>query len=163
MNIQRIFLRWALVAVFPLFLLGCSTPESRIRKNPHLFNPLTESQKEQVREGRLSLGDTENMVYLALGRPDRKTVRSSAKGEEQIWIYTGTHAGGPCKQSHVVCLLRGTPRAALPPAWRYFHRDGVSRIRCRADCVQRRKGFLVRGAATLRAVGLICSLASRSR
>ena len=118
MNMPRDFIRWTLIAVFPFFLLGCSTPDSRIRKNPHLFNSLTESQKEQVREGRLSLGDTENMVFLALGRPDRKTIRASAKGKEQIWIYTGVRTEVVHVNSHTSFAYCGGRRG------RRFHPHG---------------------------------------
>ena len=38
------------------FLFGCSTPESRIRRNPELFAQIPPAQQELIRKGEVALG-----------------------------------------------------------------------------------------------------------
>ena len=74
-------------AVCAVWLAGCSTPETRIRDNPETFAQLTPQQQELVRAGRVGVGFDMAAVKLALGDPDRVTLRSDGSGESQIWHY----------------------------------------------------------------------------
>ena len=68
---------------------GCaSTPESRIRKRPELFAGLAPETQELIREGRIELGFSPDMVELALGSPARRAVRKTASGDAEVWLYT---------------------------------------------------------------------------
>jgi hypothetical protein len=60
-----------------VILTGCSTPESRIAKQPDLFNSLTPDQQQMIREGRVGIGFDMDMVKLALGDPDRVRERTN--------------------------------------------------------------------------------------
>jgi hypothetical protein len=71
-----------------LFLLvGCSTPASRIKERPEVFAALTPEQQAAVQAGRVELGFTPDMAYLALGRPDRTYLRTTAQGAAEVWAY----------------------------------------------------------------------------
>lgn len=77
-----------------LVLAGCSTPQTRIRANPEIFSRLTPEQQAMVRAGHIGLGFDFDAVKLALGDPDRITVRTDADGETVIWHYLTYEAGG---------------------------------------------------------------------
>jgi hypothetical protein len=66
---------------------GCSTPETRIQKNPDAFARLTPAQQDMIRKGQVGLGFDETMVRLAVGEPDRIRTRVSAEGATVVWIY----------------------------------------------------------------------------
>lgn len=78
---------WAILAL-GLVLAGCSTPDSRIRANTALFDNLAPEQQQLIREGRVALGFTPDMVYLAVGEPDRRWTRTDADGRSEVWSYT---------------------------------------------------------------------------
>jgi hypothetical protein len=69
-------------------LTACSTPDSRIRKNQEVFDTFPPEVKEQVRAGQIDLGFNEDMVDIALGKPDRMYNRRTERGMSTIWSYT---------------------------------------------------------------------------
>jgi hypothetical protein len=71
-----------------LFAAGCSTPETRIRQNPEVFNRLSASEQELIREGRVAIGFDQAMVRLAVGDPDRVWSRTDLEGATESWSYT---------------------------------------------------------------------------
>ena len=74
---------------------GCSTPQTRIRQNPELFNSLAPSDQELIKQGKVAVGFTPEMVKLAVGEPDRVYTRTDAKGKNESWVYTSyTSRGG---------------------------------------------------------------------
>ena len=71
-----------------LFLLtSCSTPASRIKKNPNLFASFPSDVQEKIQKGEIDIGYTEDMVMIALGRPDRMYTRKTDTGEARVWSY----------------------------------------------------------------------------
>jgi outer membrane protein assembly factor BamE (lipoprotein component of BamABCDE complex) len=66
---------------------GCSTPDKRIEKNPEVFNRCTPQQQELIKQGKIAIGFDEEMVRLALGDPDRTTMRTDASGQSEVWHY----------------------------------------------------------------------------
>jgi hypothetical protein len=68
-------------------LVGCSTTETRIAKQPELFNRLTPEQQQMIREGRVGIGFDMDMVKLALGDPDRIRERIDSSGHSEVWTY----------------------------------------------------------------------------
>ena len=84
---------------------GCSTPAARIQKNPEVFNQLPPGDQQLIREGKVGIGFTPDMVKLALGDPDRVYTRTDANGTSESWSYT-TYEG-----ADGMLLYRG-----------YFHR-----------------------------------------
>jgi outer membrane protein assembly factor BamE (lipoprotein component of BamABCDE complex) len=68
-------------------LAGCSTPQTRIQKDPATFARLTPAQQDLVQNGRIELGMDKATVDLALGKPDRTRTRASERGSTEVWIY----------------------------------------------------------------------------
>ena len=90
-----------------LLLGGCATPESRIAKSPELFASLSATDQELIKQGKVSVGFSMEMVRLALGDPDRITTRTDANGTSEIWNYV------TYETAEGVYLYRG-----------FFHRPG---------------------------------------
>lgn len=84
-------------AAVALFSAGCSTPATRINKNPELFAQLSPEQQDLIRRGQVAVGFNAEMVRLALGEPDRYTTRTTQDGMSEVWHYVtyDSPAGGP--------------------------------------------------------------------
>jgi hypothetical protein len=77
-----------LLAVVLLGLVGCATSaERRIGRNPALFQSLPVETQERVRAGEVAIGDSPEIVLLALGRPDRRVTQRTEREERIVWIY----------------------------------------------------------------------------
>jgi len=70
-----------------VWLAGCSTPDTRIKDHPEIFAQLAPQEQTLVRAGQVGLGFSAEAVKLALGEPDRITVRTDANGQLQVWHY----------------------------------------------------------------------------
>lgn len=82
--------------LFPFLLLtvllaGCDTFDRRSREKAATFETLSPEEREQLKRGVIELGNTFDMVYIALGRPDqtREVEREGARQTE--WIYNTYH------------------------------------------------------------------------
>lgn len=73
-----------------LLLAGCSTPDARIKKNPELFAGFPPDVQANVKAGKIEIGYNKDMVYIALGKPDREYTRRTATGQFEVWSYVGT-------------------------------------------------------------------------
>lgn len=81
---------FAIIAV--LLLAACaSTPQSRIKKNPGLFESFPPEAQAKIQKGEVDLGFTPDMVEMAKDEPNRKYQRKTAAGEAEVWSYTGFH------------------------------------------------------------------------
>lgn len=76
-----------LALALTVFLTSCATPGSRIRQNPALFAQLSPQDQDLIRQGRVAVGFTGEMVRLALGEPDRFTTRTTPNGTGEVWHY----------------------------------------------------------------------------
>ncbi|AHF93846.1 hypothetical protein OpiT1DRAFT_05543 [Opitutaceae bacterium TAV1] len=75
-----------LAALF--FVSGCNTFESRSREKAQVFENLDPSTQERLKEKHINVGDTEDMVYIALGDPSEKQESLTADtGRKTMWIY----------------------------------------------------------------------------
>ena len=79
-------------AIGLMLAAGCSTPASRIQKNPDAFNRLTATQQDMIKKGQVGLGFDATMVHLALGDPDRIRTRVTPAGATEAWIYYDWYA-----------------------------------------------------------------------
>jgi hypothetical protein len=75
------------VVLFILLLAGCDTPTARIHSNPSAFAQLAPDQQSLVQQGKVAVGFTADAVRLALGEPDRVTVRRTSASESEVWHY----------------------------------------------------------------------------
>jgi hypothetical protein len=78
-----------------LVLAGCATPQSRIEKNPAMFAALSPEAQEDARNGIVKLGQTENMVFLAAGKPTYVQSRVDEQGATVVWRYTAYRYDSP--------------------------------------------------------------------
>jgi hypothetical protein len=78
-------------AVLGLVLSGCSTFESRAKQRSATFESLAPAEREKLRQGVIELGNSPDMVYIALGDPDAKREKATAEGRETIWTYNTYH------------------------------------------------------------------------
>lgn len=69
------------------FLVGCQSVDDRIREKPDVFAKLDTATQAKIKQGIIELGYTEDMVYLALGKPDQKRESVTAGGKSTAWIY----------------------------------------------------------------------------
>ncbi len=67
---------------------GCATPETRIKRHPEVVHTLPAPQLQAIREGRVQPGFDMDEVRLALGRPDRVTMRPvHDRDTHEVWTY----------------------------------------------------------------------------
>jgi hypothetical protein len=83
------------------FLAGCQTVNDRIKEKPEVFASVDAATQDKIKQGIIDLGYTEDMVYLALGKPDQKRESVTAAGKSTTWVYNtyyerydGTHFAG---------------------------------------------------------------------
>jgi hypothetical protein len=81
------FLPVVLAAAALILATGCQSVDSRIKERPDVFAKLDPETQTKIKQGIIDLGFTEDMVYLALGAPDRKRESVSAAGRAVTWIY----------------------------------------------------------------------------
>lgn len=84
------------LAPFLLLMLGAcaaSTPETRISKRRALFDTYPAAVQEKIKAGDVETGFTEEMVLLALGKPDRRYTVSLDKGSVVVWAWTESRPG----------------------------------------------------------------------
>jgi len=79
------------VMVALLLAVGCDTPAYRIKTHPEIYETLEPDVQENVRKGLVRPGYSRDAVFLALGQPDRKYIRTTAEGRHEIWSYVGTY------------------------------------------------------------------------
>lgn len=75
------------LAAVALGLGGCDTFKSRAEEKSETFNSLNPGTQKRLQKGKINLGDTQDMVYIALGDPDEKRDRTEAGGVSTTWIY----------------------------------------------------------------------------
>ena len=69
------------VALAALSLAGCSTVNSRIKEKSATFQSLDAEAQEKLRQSIIEIGNSFDMVYIALGQPDEKVERTTAAGK----------------------------------------------------------------------------------
>lgn len=103
--------RAALAAGCALFLAACATPAARIKRNQALFDALPATEQALIREGKVGIGFTPDMVRLAVGDPDQRWTRTDAQGTSEIWSYTSYDGldGAPLYRGHYHYYAGGYP------------------------------------------------------
>lgn len=70
-----------------LALGGCDTFASRARQKAAVYQSLPPATQQRLKQGHISIGDSPDMVYIALGRPDETRETKTAQGVRTTWIY----------------------------------------------------------------------------
>lgn len=79
--------------VLPLFVFavlvfaGCNTFERRAQQKADVFATLSPEDQARLEEKVIHVGDTTDMVYIALGEPDERRQTTTASGDTITWIY----------------------------------------------------------------------------
>lgn len=82
-------LRRGAMLVAALFLLaGCSTFERRAQEKSSVFQTLDEATRLRLSARQIEVGDTQDMVYIALGVPDQKREQLDAGSRTTTWVYS---------------------------------------------------------------------------
>ncbi len=117
-----------------LWCVGCSTPGRRIARYPELFESFPPAVQGKVREGEIGVGFTKEMVYLALGAPDRSYARETESGVSEVWTYSRTYSTqAPFPYHYYAWPYYHTPRMG----YRYYQRSYTYlRVEFRDDQVQ---------------------------
>jgi hypothetical protein len=113
------------LAVLALFALAaCDTFEHRSKEKAATFSALDPQTQAKLERGIIELGQTEDMVYIALGRADDEFETTTAKGIEKTWIFlsytqefAGNHKVG-YERVFVYNEKSGTYTAYLQPVYR---------------------------------------------
>jgi len=83
---SRFLLPLAATAV-ALTLAGCDTFKSRAREKSETYEALPSTTQQRLQKGKINVGDTQDMVYIALGHPDEKREITTNDGVQELWIY----------------------------------------------------------------------------
>lgn len=75
------------LALSVLLAAGCGSVDSRMRKHQAAFDSWPPEVQQKVREGKVDIGFTPEMVVVALGDPDRRVTRTTANGQAEVWVY----------------------------------------------------------------------------
>jgi hypothetical protein len=70
-----------------LLLGGCSTIPSRIEEKSALFAALDAETQNKIKQGRVDVGYSTDLVYIALGTPDERLTKTNQTGTTETWIY----------------------------------------------------------------------------
>ncbi|NOZ11560.1 MAG: hypothetical protein GXP09_11030 [Gammaproteobacteria bacterium] len=79
-----------IIGVTLLFLGACETTAKRIERHQDLFNALPAPHQGLIQSGKIQVGFTADEVYLAWGRPTRKSITEDGQGQNQTWVYIVT-------------------------------------------------------------------------
>src|SRR5687767_4276483 len=81
------FVTTLLAAVTLSLLAGCNTFKSRARQMSGVYDQLPASEQQRLERGSINVGDTPEMVYIALGNPDERRDVLTADGSQNVWVY----------------------------------------------------------------------------
>lgn len=77
-----------LLGISSLLLANCaSTPETRIAKNPQIYQSLDQKQQNLVSKGKIDLGLPRDGVFLAMGNPDNRITGNHKGKAYERWDY----------------------------------------------------------------------------
>ena len=79
------------LSLLTLAFVGCDTFDRRSQEKASTFAALAPEEREKLRRGVIEIGNTPDMVYIALGRPDEQRDTTTADGRETVWVYNSYH------------------------------------------------------------------------
>jgi hypothetical protein len=76
-----------LVVGTALGFTGCNSFNSRARQMSATYESLPPDAQQRLQRGAINVGDTPDMVYIALGNPDERRDIQNADGTQTVWVY----------------------------------------------------------------------------
>ena len=76
-----------LLALAAVGLAGCNTFSSRARQMSDVYDQLPATEQQRLQRGAINVGDTPEMVYIALGNPDERRDTLNTDGAHTVWVY----------------------------------------------------------------------------
>ena len=77
-----------LLAVACLLTAGCDEgTEGRIREKREVFAKLGAAVQHRVVDGIIEVGDSADVVYMAIGAPARMKSKQTSQGRAEMWVY----------------------------------------------------------------------------
>ena len=70
-----------------LCIAGCDTFKTRSTEKSETYDALSTATQKRLERGKINVGDTQDMVYIALGHPDETREMSNADGAQLTWVY----------------------------------------------------------------------------
>ncbi len=70
-----------------LGLSGCNTFKARADEKFEAFDGLPAATQKRLERGKVAVGDSEDLVYIALGQPDEKRRITRPDGAYTLWVY----------------------------------------------------------------------------
>lgn len=103
-----------LLAVTLALLAGCESTgrSARIQEKSAVFSALSPARQEQIKEGSVDFGFTQDMVYIALGKPSR--VENSANGRDVTWVFPNYYPPDSMRSTGVLVRRIGNTRKVAP-------------------------------------------------
>jgi len=84
-------MKWLFIGICAAVLCSCATnhsPQTRIQKNPQLFNELSPKEKALVNRGQIAKGMSTSAVFLSWGNPDKEILGYKNNESFIEWRYT---------------------------------------------------------------------------
>jgi hypothetical protein len=75
------------LACLTVLCSGCSTINSRIEEKSSAFAALDPAIQNNLRLGRVAVGYSTDLVYIALGTPNERLTKTTKIGTTETWIY----------------------------------------------------------------------------
>lgn len=66
---------------------GCNTFDRRAAEKADVFAALSPEDQARLQKKTIHIGDTTDMVYIALGSPDERRQSATPDGDTTTWIY----------------------------------------------------------------------------
>jgi outer membrane protein assembly factor BamE (lipoprotein component of BamABCDE complex) len=80
--------RLGLLPLVLFSLTACNTFDRRARQKSSVFQALDPATQARLKVRQIQVGDTQDMVYIALGAPDERREQLDSGGKSSTWIYS---------------------------------------------------------------------------
>lgn len=84
------------LALTALLFVGCESNgiANRINERSAVFAALSPEQKQNIENGLVAPGDTQDMTYMALGQPTSIETKQVEENEVEMWVYRRFYPSG---------------------------------------------------------------------
>ena len=98
---------------------GCQSAGGRARQHAEVFDALPTADQQRLLAGKVTIGDSPEMVKIALGRPDRdNAITVSNGGTRRTWAYLDKRY---IKERSRISYTEGRSGAVVEDIYRVLH------------------------------------------